>query len=175
MRHIHAFTIVPALLAVLASAAIAEEHEHESENPHGESEIAAFLGTVDPNGSGKAEFAIGVEYEFRMNRWFGIGGFADYADADDATTIGVPLFIHAHRFSRLKFLIAPGYLLNNGEDERGEKEEDSFLVRAGFAYTFNLTERFGLAPVFQVDFFDKGEEELAYVYGVYFVWIHSKD
>lgn len=175
MRRFHAFTMVPALLVVMASATIAEEHEHESENPHGESEIAAFLGTADANGSAKAEFAIGIEYEFRMNRWFGIGGFADYTPAEDAMAIGVPLFIHAHRFSRLKFLIAPGYLLNNGEDEHGEKEENSFLVRVGLAYTFPITERMGLAPVFQVDFFDKGEEDLAYVYGAYLVWIHGKD
>lgn len=144
-------------------AGAAEHEEHEFHRHH----FSVFLGVTDGEiekeapVEGESEggavvfedqraFTLGLDYEYRLNRYWGVGALVDYAGKDYRSWVaGVPLVLHPG--GEWKLYAAPG--LEDGEE---------FLVRAGVMYDFEVG-RFSIAPALNVDFVD-GEEVL--VYGV---------
>ncbi len=129
------------------------------------SELAIFLGMNDPNGSEEPDISFGLEYEYRLNRWFGLGLFGDYTDDTAEMVAGVPLYLHLRPAGGLKFFVAPAYRFVDDKEELGEEEGDSFVTRLGIAYTFEVSEVVAIAPIFQIDFIDDAEPDTAFVYG----------
>lgn len=124
------FSIV--ILLIVPFSVIAEESDHgkhtsELEHRH---HVAFFLGnTQDGSEDG---FSVGMDYEYRLSRLFGIGGLAEYADGEfNSWVLAIPLFLHPYR--GLRFLVAPGLEYEDSEDE--------FLVRTGIAYELEIGER----------------------------------
>lgn len=109
-------------------------------------------------GSGAAEarkdaFTFGVDYEFRLNRFLGVGAFYDHAYGDLRTNVVAPgVFIHP--FSHFTVVAAPGLERHEGHNE--------FVFRLASSYDFPIN-RLALAPTFAVDFL---EGRRVYVYGV---------
>ena len=132
----------------------AAEHEHEGEDAHEESHAASheyhantlglFLGVTQ---EGRAEdFTIGLEYERRLNKSFGIGAVAEYVSGDlDFWVYAVPFAYHTGPW---KFYVAPGI-------EDGEEDSD-FLVRVGGEYAFELG-KWEVSPQIDLDFVDNNE------------------
>jgi hypothetical protein len=127
------------------SAAESEEgHEHANH-------MGLFLGNT--HHSGEDGFSVGVDYEHRISEIFGVGGLIEYAGGDfDTWIFGAPLYIHPYK--GLRFLVAPGF--------ETEENETKFLVRAGIAYHIPLGNGWSIAPEYNFDFVEGGEEYQVY-------------
>ena len=102
------------------------------------------------------EFSIGLDYEYRFHKIFGIGGLVEYTGGDcDSWIFGVPVFIHPYKGAQ--FIVAPGFI--------SEDDETDFLLRLGAGYQVEIGKGWSLTPQYNVDFIE-GESELAQVIGV---------
>jgi hypothetical protein len=117
--------------------------------------LALFVGdTYDDGDNG---FTLGLDYEYRLSRWLGLGGMLDLVGSGDRElALGVPVFFHAT--PRLKFELAAGF-------ERTDDDTNP-LVRLGAMYGFPLGP-VALLPNFALDFVDS---DTVYVFGVNFEW-----
>ncbi len=134
--------------------ALADEHggEHEGEGAHEihPNMLGIFLGqTLE----GRLEdLTLGVEYERRIGRSFGIGVFAEYVTDDlDFFVYGVPFAYHNGHF---KAYLAPGV-------EDSSEAGAEFMVRIGAEYGFEVGE-WEISPQINLDYVDKegGWEEI---------------
>ena len=133
------------------SCTVAADNAHE---PHHSHHTALFFGNTQ-KGS-KDGLTVAVDYAYRLNALFGIGGIAEYVGGDfDAWVFALPLYIFPYKDWR--FLVAPGL-------ERKESESD-FILRVGVAYPFSLGDRWTISPEFNIDLFEREE---ALVYGLSF-------
>ena len=153
-----------ALLALAPATVDAQEAHGEGEHSaeagdhasgyHG-NHIAIFVGVTDEEAENA--FSLGLDYERRLTRRFGIGVLTDYAFGEvRAFVIGVPIFFHAT--DRLKFLLAPGF-------EDADAHDRETLIRIGGEYSFEMTARWSIAPTFNIDIV---EDEEIFVFGVNF-------
>lgn len=109
--------------------------------------LAGFIGVTHEDRRDNG-LALGIEYERRLNKSFGIGLLAEYTIGDlDFWVYAVPFAYHTGRW---KLYIAPGI-----EDGEGGTES---LVRLGAEYAFEVGE-WEISPQLDVDFVD-GEEVL---------------
>jgi hypothetical protein len=124
----------------------------ESGNRHA---VAVFLG--DTYDDGDHGFTLGLDYEYRLSRWLGLGGMVDFVGSGDREyVVGVPLFLHATK--RLTFELAAGMERAGGSNNA--------LVRLGAMYGIPLGP-VDLVPSFMLDFVDS---DTVYVFGVAFAW-----
>ncbi|MGB6994402.1 MAG: hypothetical protein WBG00_14370 [Thermoanaerobaculia bacterium] len=124
----------------------------ESGNRHG---LAVFLGDTYDDGS--HGFTLGLDYEYRLSKWVGLGAMVDFVGSGDREyVVGVPVFLHATR--RLTFELAAGM-------ERADSGSNA-LVRLGAMYGIPLGP-VDLVPAFMLDFVDS---DTVYVFGVAFSW-----
>jgi hypothetical protein len=157
--------VVPPLGCALLSLALgsglgdcraAEEQQDPEWAEEGRNELALFLGGArsgDENG-----FSVGLDYERRLNRRFGIGGVAESTGGDFRDGIvGIPLCWHP--WKELKLLAAPGVEFAPSE------RSDEFLVRFGGEYGFDIGKGFEIAPSL---YFDFTREERTVVLGASF-------
>lgn len=157
----------PGLLAAqheeVPAEATAQQHEgeaHESEGHRHKNHLGLFLGITDEEAA--SEFTIGLDYERRFSRWFGIGVLVESIAGDAREVIvGIPVFLHATE--RLKFLLAAGYeSLGPFENDKGHHDDRETVVRIGAEYAFHFG-NYSVSPALNVDFVDS--EEIL-VYGV---------
>ena len=135
---------LPAPKPVLANT---EEDAGAPERPH---RIEVFLGGTQAEES--LDLAVGLSYEYRISRLFGLGAFLEYAKKEhDAWILAAPVYFHPYKGFR--FLFAPGV-----EREAGRNR---FLFRAGVAYEIEIR-RWSIAPEFNVDLPDGGPTALVF-------------
>ncbi len=78
--------------------------QEEKEAPEDKSDISLFLGAS--SSSNETAFTIGMDYQYRISRVFGVGVILDYAGGDIRSTLVAPsLFMH---LKKLSFTLAPG-------------------------------------------------------------------
>lgn len=132
------------------------EEPHDGEAHEHRNHIGLFVGVTDEEA--ETAFTLGVDYERRFSRWFGIGILVESILGDARELIvGVPVFLHATE--RLKFLAAAGYeSLGPFEDEEGHHGDRETVVRLGVEYAFHVG-KYSLSPALNVDFVE-GEELL---------------
>ena len=103
-----------------------QESGDEGEVSEGEhkNHLAVFLGvTVEED---ENAFSLGVDYERRVSRRFGIGALVDYASGDvRAFVVGLPVFIHAT--DRLRFIVA---VKSGGRNLFSRKAKESGIMTA---------------------------------------------
>jgi hypothetical protein len=129
--------MMTSLVAVSPSAAQEEAPRRNS--------IALFVGATLESGE-EGAFTIGLDYERRLGRAFGVGVIADKAfGASRSFLILGGVFWHPVRQVRLD--LAPGIEVNQDEDEL-------FALRIGADYDFELRERWSIAPNVNLDFVD---------------------
>jgi hypothetical protein len=148
-----ALSILWFVSSITPAAAQSSEHEssHEAETEHDfhPNLLAVFFGVTE---EGREEgFAVGIEYERRLNKSFGIGLLAERTGELDLNVYAIPFAFHAGAW---KLYAAPGI-------EDGEHGSES-LIRLGIEYGFEVGQ-FEIAPQLDVDFVD-GEE--VYVMGI---------
>lgn len=97
---------------------------------------------------GEEAETIGLDYEYRVNETWGVGGVVEHAfHPIQSTTILLTADIHIWR--GLAIQTGPGIELENGDEEEGDSE--SFVYRVGMLYEFEISD-FTLAPQFHLDF-----------------------
>ena len=160
-------TLTLAFVPVAAAdehGAAEEEHSEGEHHDFHRNHLSFFLGVTDgreAEGGGEEDAAdtLGLDYERRLTRVFGVGLLLEFVGGDQREgVVGIPVTFHAGRAA--KFLLAPGVERNL------EIDDYEFLVRVGFAYDFEVG-RITLAPALNVDLVD-GEQ--IYVYGVNIGW-----
>jgi len=133
------------LLALAAQPVMAQEAEGEEAAEwaeKGRHELGLFLGVADQEGD--TGISVGLDYEYRLSRRFGIGGLLEFTGADFRDGVaGVPFYWHPWR--ELKLLAAPGVNIEPA-DREGE-----FLVRVGAEYGFGIRRGFEIAPALNFD------------------------
>ena len=144
------------LLALSAQPAMTQEAEHEKGEEwaeEGRHELGLFLGITSKEGD--TGVSVGLDYEYRLSRLFGIGGVAEYTGADFREgLLGVPFYWHA--WKELKLVAAPAV-----EIEPAERSSD-FVVRLGGEYGFPVRSGIEIAPAL---YFDVSSEDVAVVVG----------
>ena len=151
--------IAVGLNAVGASPTCAEESEHESEPVHHAAHdfhpnfLGIFVG-ISSESRRERGIALGIEYERRLNKSFGIGLVAEYTSGDlDFWVYAVPFAYHTGRW---KLYVAPGI-------EDGDHGTES-LIRIGAEYAYEVG-GWEVSPQLDLDFVN-GEE--VFVLGVVF-------
>lgn len=126
----------------------ADEHAEE----HGEhlhaNHIAVFVGATEPEEHhGEKEdpdFTLGVDYERRLSRLWGVGGMIDWVvEGRREWLIGPIGFVHPYK--GLKFFAAPCY------QHIREGAKDEFVFRLGAAWDFEVG-KYSIAPNVIYDF-----------------------
>ena len=166
-----AYLIIANVLAVsmvpVVSAEEAHEQAHEEAHKEGAHEfhrhhMALIFGNTQNEGDENG-LSAGIDYEYRINSWLGVGGLAEYAGGDfEHLLLIAPLFFHPHKGWLFNFSIGTEIHKEHGDHEGAERTRD-WIVRTGVAYQFPLGERYTIGPEFNVDFSD---EETLFVYGL---------
>jgi hypothetical protein len=122
----------------------------------GRNDLSLFLGVTDSDGD--KGFSVGLDYERRFSRGFGIGGVIEYTGNDYRDGVVAASF-NWHAWKELKLLAAPGMEIDRAND-RGR-----FLLRIGAEYGFAIGKGFEIAPALNFDF---TSDENSVVYGLSF-------
>ena len=151
MKYKQAILVMALLLFVLLPGNIWGQEEKEA--PEGKSDISLFLGAS--SSSNETAFTIGIDYQYRISRVFGVGAILDYAGGDFKSTLVAPaLFMHV---KKLSFTLAPGAEFSD--------DETIMVLRVGASYEFELS-RFSISPSIFYDT-ERGGDPI-WVYGISF-------
>jgi hypothetical protein len=127
--------------------------QEEKEEPEGKSDISLFLG--GSSNFDETAFTIGVDYQYRISRVFGVGAILDHAAGDIKSTLVAPaLFLHV---KKLSFTVAPGAEFSD--------DDTAMVLRVGAQYHFELS-RFSIIPAIFYDTERNGDP--TWVYGLGF-------
>ncbi len=146
--------IVLAVFALfIVPAAFASDDGHHGMAGH--KHIALFVGSgqeEDKAAHTHSATAIGLEFEYRLNDEWGIGGVVERlrAHGHDNTVVVVPVSYHFG--GNFRAFAGPGWEF----DDRGGK--DKFLARLGFGYEFHINDHWTVAPEALVDFVENGHK-----------------
>ena len=131
-----------------------EASKHATPHEFHRNVLGVFLGS-NHHGRRDNDPALGIDYERRISRRFGIGALAEHAfGSEEFSVYAVPVSMH---FGRWKAYIAPGV-----EDSREHGAE--FLWRIGGEYGFDVGP-IEIAPQLNLDIVDS---EAVWVVGVVF-------
>ena len=134
---------------LFARAPAAEESAH-AHHPH---HLALFLGLgVEARNGHKEEegFAVGLEYEHRLQESWGVGVAAELLGQDTARELVLVLPVSYHPGAGpWRLFGGPGYETN--------KDHDKWLFRLGAGYQFDLVGGWSLAPELVLDMVETGE------------------
>jgi len=123
----------------------------ESEDSLPQNHLAVFLGHSAetkrdmPNGH---TYAIGMEYELRFLRRWGIGAAVEFLGHDTIRDAVVIVPVSFHPKGKWRVFGGPGAELTS--------REDKFLVRLGIGYAIPISGYWWLAPKVMGDFIDGG-------------------
>jgi hypothetical protein len=156
----------PCLVVAGESASdMAAGGDHEAAKEHGESDhhknhvalLAGFTEAEEHHGEqGAPDFTIGIDYERRLSKVFGIGVLADWVIEDNREyMVGIPIFLHAGRHAKFELAPAVRHLTHSGENQ--------FVFRTGFLWDFHVG-KISIAPAVFYDF-SEGQDFFAFGLG----------
>lgn len=123
-----------------------EETELWQTHPHHLSFLPAWTFAED----GENAFTIGLDYEYRVNSFWGLGGVLEYAfEPLDTTTILAVADLHLTN----SFIIqtGPGFVFEDGEE--------LLTYRIGVLYEFELPNNLSFSPQVHYDIIDEVDNE----------------
>ena len=165
VRKNHLYLIITILFTVAISpvAGAGEVHDEGSHEFH-RHHMALLLGNTQSEETSNGP-SIGVDYEYRYNKYLGIGGLVEWAGGDfDHLLLIVPLYIHPHK--GWLFSVSLGSEIHKEhEGHEEDKKTRDWIFRTGVAYQFPVGERYTIGPEFNVDF---SEHETTIAYGIAF-------
>jgi hypothetical protein len=142
----------------------ANEAPHEGSHEIHRHHMALIVGNTQSEESSNGP-SIGVDYEYRLNQWFGLGGLVEYAGGDfEHLLLVVPLFIHPYKGWLFNVALGTEVHKEHGDHEEDKRTRD-WIVRTGVAYQFPFGSRYTIAPEFNVDV---SEHETTISYGLAF-------
>ena len=144
------------LLPFSAQTVVAQDEETEWAED-GRHRIGVFAGATFADS--EVGPSIGLDYQYRLDRIFGIGGGVEYTGADFREGIIVAT-AYWRPWSSEPWKDVTVYA-SAGTDLQPADKTRSFLIRIGAEYGFALSNGYEIAPAFNIDFTD----EVAYVIG----------
>ena len=133
-----------------ASEAEQEGADHSFEH-HGRHNLGLFVGITREHEHNRE--TIGIEYSYRINRYWSAGAVVERAERDKDSTLAVA-FIH---FWPTEFL----YLgLGVGRKDPGEEREVTY--RGTIGYEFELGKGWSLSPQANIDWIEDEDNEEVY-------------
>ena len=171
--------VTVAMLTVAATAwlptpALAQQAEataeHEDDHHIHANHLGVLIGASTPKKDKSAtSFALGIDYERRLNDLFGVGALVDFVFGDFKRNALAGVAVFLHPVGNLTLLAAPGteWVEKDRLDASGPTTENEafFVIRFGASYPFHIGNA-SIAPMFNVDFI--GESKTTFVYGVSF-------
>lgn len=143
----YAFVLMFFSAGLFASDAGHEEVESPHEE-HGKHNLGMFVGVTREDEHNLA--TLGVEYSYRINKSWSVGGVIERADRDKDSTLGI-VFVHLWP---TEFL----YLgVGVGRKDPGGKRENT--ARATIGYEFELGRGWSISPQANADFIEHEENE----------------
>jgi len=137
--------------------------EEHGEEHHHKNHVAFFVGSTEAEEHyGEKEdrdFTLGIDYERRLNKWFGAGAMLDWVAEGNREYLVGPLFI-LHAGGHAKLFAAPCY------QSVRESGEDNFVFRTGFGWDFFFGK--GKYSVFPSVYYDFAEGQDFLIFGVGF-------
>jgi hypothetical protein len=154
----------------ISSFVYSQEHEedHKKQDKHNhyhKHHLALFNGATTNFTHSSTDYSLGIDYELRLTKTFGLGLLGEYIFTDNGEFIaGVPAFLHFAK--SLKITGAPLliYKEEHIDDHTHHNEANMktiFAFRVGISYGFHLG-KLAVAPAIN---FDMGESS-ALVYGL---------
>ena len=134
------------IIAVGISTATAEDSENRTPagTPEKRHSIGLFGGghhSIE-EGSDKGGI-VGGQYEYRLDRLFGIGGTVEYVGGDFSKWVfSFPIYFHP--YGGWEFRVAPGVEI--------ERDESLLAANLGVSYEFELNEQWVLQPDAEITF-----------------------
>ena len=159
----HVAGIAALVLLPLGLFAAESEHEEESRHQgdklyheeHGHHLLGIFLGITREHGENRE--TIGIEYTYRINRWWSVGGLVERAERDKSSTL-TNVFVH--------FWPTPLLYVGGGYGRKDPGEEREHTWRLSIGYEIELGKSWSLGPQANIDFIENAEDEE--VYGLVF-------
>jgi hypothetical protein len=136
---------------------LASDAEDGKERAHHSHHFAVFVGAgVRDEDHTESGFAGGLDYEYRLTPWLGVGLLAEVGTGDLRNVVlAAPIAVHLWR--GLRFVAAPGAEISwDGDGE--------FAIRRGVGYQFPIA-YFTIGPEFNADLVDG---EPTYIVGLSF-------
>lgn len=135
-----------------------EKNEHEFHRHHTALVISNTQNDENDNG-----LSVGIDYAYRLKHWLGLGGILEYAGGDFEHLL-LLAGASIHPYKNWVLLAAGGAEIHKEHDDH---EEDTpkreWVIRTGVAYQFPISDKWTIAPTFNVDF---SEHETLFVYGI---------
>ena len=148
-----------ALCVIFSAGAIAGETETEEAPAEEETllkhALAVFAGITREDDENHG--TLGIEYSFRINTHWSVGGVVERADRDKSSTL-VIAFVHLWPYKGL--FLGAGF----GRKDPGDERENT--IRASLGYEFELGKGWVIAPNVNLDVIEDHENEP--VYGIAF-------
>jgi hypothetical protein len=123
-------------MPALATASSSDEQEYHRHH------LSIFLGGSAGHHEG---FTGGLEYHYRINRWFSVGPSIEVTDAHYTPTLLIAV-LNLHPWRDLKLIFGPGVEWLDGASE--------LAVRSGVSWEFRFRDRYSIAPVYHADWSD---------------------
>jgi hypothetical protein len=146
-------------LSLGSIGAIADESDsgsaHGGEEALGKHALAAFVGVTREHGENRQ--TLGIEYSYRINKSWSVGGVIERAERDKDSTLAI-LFVHLWPYK--------GLFLGVGAGRKDPGEERENTLRATIGYEFELGGGWSIAPQANLDVIENEENEE--VYGIAF-------
>ena len=166
--------IAIALVAVMASPAVAQEAGHAQEAHGGHDESPGFRHYVTLSGGAATHTedndtggAIGLSYGYALSHQWAVGIKVEYADSGVERDRVAMLAVAYEPVERVEFAVGVGIeRADIDEVEHGEEHtvsESEALVRLTFAYLVPVSGRWHLGPEFNADI---TSSRVTYVYGL---------
>lgn len=153
-RHLK-YIAVALFLSLGSAGAIADESQSQGtqsgEEDQGKHALAAFLGVTHEHGENLE--TLGIEYSYRINKSWSIGGVIERAEREKDSTLAL-LFAHLWPYKGLFLGAGVGR-----KDPGGEREN---VLRGTIGYEFELGKGWSIAPQANLDFIENEENEEVY-------------
>ncbi|UCH48111.1 MAG: hypothetical protein JSU95_19125 [Betaproteobacteria bacterium] len=134
----------------LAEETAGEEH-HAAEESHGKHALALFVGVTREHGDNLA--TLGIEYSYRFDEKWSVGGVIERADRDQDSTL-VIAFLHFWPWKEL--------FVGAGVGRKDPADERQNTLRATVGYEFELGGGWAIAPSVNLDVIEHEEDEEVY-------------
>ncbi|SHF44331.1 hypothetical protein SAMN05444483_101126 [Salegentibacter echinorum] len=147
-------TIIFTLIFTFFSQTIifAQTNDAENNSHTHKHHIALFNGATTNFSHESTSYTIGLDYEYRISKLFGLGLLGEYIAAESGEFLaGVPFFVHPYK--GLKFVAAPMavFLEEHTSGEHKVEKETEFAFRFGTGYDFHF-KGFSIGPDINFDF-----------------------
>lgn len=148
-----------ALIISLACPFKLMANENEHEEPHAEAHhkhsLGLFVGVTQEHDESLG--TLGIEYAYRINRLWSVGGLIERADREKDSTLGI-VFVH--------FWPWKGLFLGGGVGRKDPVDEREYTARATLGYEWEFGKGWLINAQANLDFIENHDREE--VYGIVF-------